>query len=107
MTAYRVLSVLVMVGAVCAVTLPPLSPVPYQIGAAVLAFVLGVLAFLRLRTPAGRVSGVVFLGLAFLCLSFAVPRGTGLGSGLAGAGAATLLNAWIDRRPGEEEKGNT
>jgi hypothetical protein len=70
-------------------------------GAAVLAFVLGVLAFLRLRTPAGRVSGSVFLGLAFMCLSFAVPTAGGLSGGMTGAGAVVLVNAYLGKTSGK------
>lgn len=99
-TPYRVLSALGMVGAVLAVTLPPLAPSGFQVGAAVLAFVLALLGFVRLRAPAGRVSGVVFVGLAFLALAFAVPTAGGLSGGLVGAGAVVLVNAWT-AKPGE------
>lgn len=102
MNPYRVLSALGMVGAVLAVTLPSLAPSGFQVGAAVLAFVLALLGFVRLRAPAGRVSGVIFVGLSLLALSFALP-GAGLGGGLAGAGAVVLVNAWTAKR-GEGKK---
>lgn len=103
-TLYRLLSVAVMVGAVLAVTLPPLAPEAWRMDAAVLAFLLGVVAYVRFRTPAGGRVGAVFLGLAFLCLSFAVPTPGGLSGGLIGAGAVFLVNSWA-AKPGEGGKG--
>lgn len=104
MTAYRVLCALVMVGAVLAVTLPSLVPSSLSLWAAVLAFLLALMGFFRLRKSGGRVSGSVFLGLAFFALSFAVPTGAGLSGGMAGAGAVVLINAWTGRL-GEEKTG--
>ncbi|WP_221089663.1 hypothetical protein [Deinococcus aquaedulcis] len=90
-----------MVGAVLAVTLPPLAPEVWRVGAAVLAFVLGAVAYRRSRGTDRR-SVVVFLGAAFLALAFAMPS-AGVGVGVASVGAAVLLSAatW---KPGKGRK---
>lgn len=93
--AYRLFCLAVMVGAVLAITLPSIAPDAWQMGAAMLTFLLALMGFIRLRKAGGRVFGSVLLGLALFALSFAVPTAGGLSGGMAGAGAVVLVNAWI------------